>query len=153
MPFSFCTYQQKFNQTIRFVIANVIFAFIMLGALLPQCHYHIKSSVNVNDKNDIINKFLQDHCWFGALCTGQRAIYWLICGYHGTIRYGKLSDWPYASCSYCEVSLIKVSLKLCSFQLPASASSSLGRRSLYSKTLFLAPSIPLPLKLQESIHS
>ena len=53
----------------------MFFASVMLGALLPECHYHIKSS----DQNNgaclcifsvsainlaTINKFLQDHCWF-----------------------------------------------------------------------------------------
>jgi len=53
----------------------MFFASVMLGALLPECHYHIKSSDRKNGaclwifsvsaiNLATINKFLQDHCWF-----------------------------------------------------------------------------------------
>ena len=60
---------------VSFKAANVIFESVMLGALLPECHYIFKSSDQQNGSClcmfsvsainlATINKFLQDHCWF-----------------------------------------------------------------------------------------
>ncbi|KAG2611691.1 hypothetical protein PVAP13_4KG108625 [Panicum virgatum] len=64
---------------VSFKAANVIFASVMLGALLPECHYIFKSSDQQNGSClcmfsvsainlATINKFLQDHCWFIFFC-------------------------------------------------------------------------------------